>query len=36
MPGVPVSEEYEGPVTIVTYGVSFDRDGAAERGVVVA
>lgn len=36
MPGVPVTDEYEGRATIVTYGVAFDRDGAAERGIVVA
>jgi hypothetical protein len=36
MPGVAVVDAYEGPATVVTYGVSFTRDGAAERGVVVA
>lgn len=36
MPGVPVVDDYAGPATIVTYGVTFDRAGTAERGVVIA
>ena len=32
----PVVEEYEGPATIETYTVLFERDGSAKWGVIVA
>jgi acetyl-CoA acetyltransferase len=35
LPAVDVVDGYTGPGTIVTYGVTFDREGRAERGVVI-
>jgi acetyl-CoA C-acetyltransferase len=35
MPGVDVDDDYEGPGTIETFTVVYERSGAVERGVVI-